>query len=126
MTEVQRFQYQEGNETFDIFIETTTVVAIPPTVDKSEPPGRKGIGDNLAKGTAVKMDQARNMIRGYTLYAISAFRNFAEAEIEEVSLKFGLKFTTTAGIPFIAESSSDCNLEISVKCKFPSKPELKQ
>jgi len=71
MTEVQRFQYQEGNETFDIFIETTTVVAIPPTVDKSEPPGRKGIGDNLAKGTAVKMDQARNMI-GATRFMPSA------------------------------------------------------
>jgi Trypsin-co-occurring domain 1 len=118
MAEVQWFQFQEGDETFDIYIEAATAA----TTDTY--PRKKGIEDSPAvKSAAVKMDQAQKMIRGYTLYALSAFRNFAAAEVEEVSLKFGLKFNAKAGIPFIAESSSDCNLEISVKCKFPTKKE---
>lgn len=59
------------------------------------------------------------VIRGYTLYILNAFKNFGVAEIEEVNLKFGLKFSGTAGIPYITKGSAENNVEIEVKCKFP-------
>ncbi|MBD2500047.1 CU044_2847 family protein [Anabaena azotica] len=68
-----------------------------------------------------KMQQARQMIRGYTLYALSAFKDFHAAEIEEVTLKFGIKMGGKAGIPYITEGSAESNLEIQVTCKFPEK-----
>lgn len=37
------------------------------------------------------MQQARQMIRSYTIYAFSAFKDFNTAEIEEVKLIFGIK-----------------------------------
>jgi NTP-dependent ternary system trypsin peptidase co-occuring protein len=66
-----------------------------------------------------RMQQARQMIRVYTLYALSAFKDFNTAEIEEVTLKFGIKMGGKAGIPYITEGSAESNLEIQVKCKFP-------
>jgi hypothetical protein len=59
------------------------------------------------------------MIRGYALYALSAFKDFQGAKVEEVTLKFGLKLGGKAGIPYITEGSAESNLEISVKCTFP-------
>lgn len=37
-----------------------------------------------------RMQQARQMIRSYTIYALSAFKDFNAADIEEVRLKFRL------------------------------------
>lgn len=67
-----------------------------------------------------RMQQARQMIRAYTVYALSAFKDFNTAEIEEVTLKFGIKMGGKAGIPYITEGSAESNLEIQVKCKFPN------
>ncbi|MEH2360316.1 CU044_2847 family protein [Nostoc sp.] len=68
-----------------------------------------------------RMQQARQMIRSYTIYALSAFKDFNTAEIDEVTLKFGIKLGGKAGIPYITEGSTESNLEIQVKCKFPEK-----
>ncbi|MBW4454966.1 MAG: hypothetical protein KME55_20860 [Nostoc indistinguendum CM1-VF10] len=67
------------------------------------------------------MQQARQMIRFYTIYALIAFKDFNIAEIEEVKLKFGIKLGGKADIPYITECSAESNLEIEVKCKFPEK-----
>lgn len=126
MTEVRGFQIQENGETFEIYIESKTtpvLVTAPATTDDDDDDrGGKGVGDDML----IKMQHARTMIRGYTLYALSAFRDVTTAEIEEVCLKFGMKIGGKAGIPYITEGSAESNLEISVKCKFPNKTEQKQ
>lgn len=81
-----------------------------------ERPGQKG-----GLKDVVDLGKARQVIRGYTLYVLGAFKNFAGAEIEEVNIKFGVKFTGTAGIPMITQGSAEKNVEIEVKCKFPKK-----
>ena len=118
MSELQRLLIQEGDQTYEIFVETKESPPPPPppsSVPSSGKPGEKGAAD----AAVVKMQQARQMIRGYAAYALSAFKDFGAAEIEEVSLKFGLKMGGKAGIPYITEGSAESNLEIQVKCKFP-------
>jgi len=73
-----------------------------------------------------QMERASRMIRTCAIQAVSAFRNFGAAEVQEVNLKFGVKLGGKAGIPYITEGSAESNWEISVKCTFPGKPELKQ
>nr|WP_223280174.1 CU044_2847 family protein [Nostoc sp. PA-18-2419] len=68
-----------------------------------------------------RMQQARQMIRAYTIYALSASKDFNTAEIEEVKLTFGIKLGGKAGIPYITEGSAESNLQIEVKCKFTEK-----
>ena len=118
MSELQRLLIQEGDQTYEIFVETKESPPPPPppsSVPSSGKPGEKGAAD----AAVVKMQQARQMIRGYAMYALSAFKDFGAAEIEEVTLKFGLKIGGKAGIPYITEGSAESNLEIEVKCKFP-------
>jgi hypothetical protein len=122
MSEVQRLLIEEDGEVYEIFVETNIEPTLPDlSGDSNKRPGEMGIADDAL----VKMKQARTMIRGYTMYVLGAFKDFGAAKVEEVSLKFGLKFGAKAGIPYITEGSSDCNLEISVKCTFPSKDEHK-
>lgn len=124
MSEVQRLLIEEDGEVYEIFVESksTPTVNNPPVNNPpiNNPrgiarPGEMGAGDQAI----VKMQQARSMIRGYAMYALSAFKDFHTAEVQEVSLKFGLKLGGKAGIPYITEGSAESNLEISVKCTFP-------
>lgn len=116
MADVKRFQVEQNGEAFEIFIETKSSPEIP-THSGDDDPGGMGLVNDIS----IRMQQAQSMIRGYTLYALNAFKNLGDANVEEVSLKFGLKIAGKTGIPYITEGSADCNLEVSVKCTFPSK-----
>lgn len=119
MSQIQRMQIEEGGETYEIYIETKEK----PDLSDSNPTrgggirlGEKGINDQVI----IKMKEARQTIRGYAAYALSAFKDFKVAQVEEVTLKFGMKIGGKAGIPYITEGTAESNLEIEVKCKFPS------
>jgi len=76
-----------------------------------------------AKEDAIaKLQDIHETIRFYTQYAIGAFKNLGDAQVEEVNLKFGLKISGEAGIPILTKASAESNFEIEVKCKFPPKP----
>lgn len=114
MSKVQlSFQADEEIHKFDASLE---VIQVPTSAEDED-----GIDDMGIVDMSPQLDQAREMIRGYTKYAISAFRNFAAAEVQELTLKFGIKLGGKAGIPYITEGSAESNLEIEVKCKFPEK-----
>ncbi len=115
MSEVQRLLIEEGGETYEIYVESKATPLMPSSGGQGG--SRESMG--FQEDAVVKMQQARKMIRGYAMYALSAFKDFGTAEIEEVTLKFGLKLGGKAGIPYITEGSTESNLEIQVKCKFP-------
>ncbi len=112
MSELQRFNFEADGQIYEINISPTA------TEKAADPFERRGVG--VQTDAIAKMQQARQMIRGYAMYALSAFKDFGAAEIEEVTLKFGLKLGGKAGIPYITEGSAESNLEIQVKCKFPA------
>ena len=68
------------------------------------------------------LQEVHETIRLYTRYAIGAFTNLSDIEVEEVKIKFGIKIGGEAGIPILTKVSAESNFEIEVKCKFPPKP----
>jgi hypothetical protein len=60
-------------------------------------------------------------IRAYTNYTLNAFKKVANANIEKVTLEFGLRLGTEAGIPYITQGTTDSNIKIKVECSFPDK-----
>ncbi|MBD2727462.1 hypothetical protein H6G96_14270 [Nostoc sp. FACHB-892] len=117
MSEVQQLFFQADGEIEQIEI-NLTATEISSEIDEED----DGIEYKDVRTDAIaRMQQARQMIRSYTIYALSAFKDFNTAEIEEVRLKFGIKLGGKAGIPYITEGSAESNLEIEVKCKFPEK-----
>ncbi|WP_445638262.1 CU044_2847 family protein [Nostoc sp. DSM 114161] len=116
MSEVQQLFFQADGEIKEIEI-NVTATEITQEIEEDD-----GIEYKDIRTDAIaRMQQARQMIRSYTIYALSAFKDFNTAEIEEVRLKFGIKLGGKAGIPYITEGSAESNLEIEVKCKFPEK-----
>ncbi len=115
MSEVQPLLIEEDGETYVIYVEAKETPDMPDPVTEGD--GRPSMG--FQEDAVVKMQQARQMIRGYAVYALSAFKDFGAAEIVEVTLNFGLKLGGKAGIPYITEGTAESNLEIAVKCKFP-------
>ncbi|MBD0389651.1 MAG: hypothetical protein ICV54_24905 [Nostoc sp. C3-bin3] len=117
MSEVQQLFFQADGEIEQIEI-NVTATETSSEIDEED----DGIEYKDVRTDAIaRMQQARQMIRSYTIYALSAFKDFNTAEIEEVRLKFGIKLGGKAGIPYITEGSAESNLEIEVKCKFPEK-----
>ncbi|HEY9603683.1 MAG TPA: CU044_2847 family protein [Allocoleopsis sp.] len=119
MSEVEHLAFEADGEIYEV--ETSTVVhdvQPEPTPIEDDNPFDEERG--LQTDAIAKMQQARQMIRAYTAYALGAFKDFGAAEIEEVTLKFGLKLGGKAGIPYITEGTAESNLEIEVKCKLPT------
>jgi len=61
------------------------------------------------------------LIRNYTTNTLRAFRNVAFAEVEKVSLEFGVTVDVETGIPYIASGTASCNIKVQVECKFPDR-----
>jgi len=87
-----------------------------------------GISDDTktaAKDKAIQSFQAmQNLVRGYTVNTLNAFRNLSTIEVSEVTLEFGVSLDAEAGVPFIASGGTSSNLKITVKCAFPKQKEI--
>lgn len=84
--------------------------------------GQKGLGNIPAPrvNPAQSMQMVQDTIRTYTCYCMKAFKNFAAADVDEVTLEFGINLSADAGIPYIASGKAQSNLKITVKCKYPN------
>lgn len=72
--------------------------------------------------TAVQQFNAiEGTIRSYTTYTLNAFKELAVANVEKVTLEFGIKVGGEAGIPYVTKGTAESNLKITVECSFPEK-----
>lgn len=103
-----------------IYIETTEDVNAPvtsPTVIPEEETTRtpKGMSDQAVKNFQVM----QNTIRAYTSHTLDAFKQLAGANVNKVTLEFGIKIAGEAGIPYVTKGTAESNLKITVECSFP-------
>ena len=114
--------YMEARE--DISIATATQ----PTEEKQELTrgdlGKKdkGLLKELPIGQSFKAIEGT--IKAYTNYTLNAFKQVASANIDKVTLEFGIKVGGKTGIPYVTEGNADSHLKITVECSFP-KSEIK-
>jgi len=110
MSELQRFAFKEKGEVYEVVIDQAATSQDDSPYDEER---------DVRSDAINRMQQARLLIRNYAMYAVTAFKDFGAAEVEEVTLKFSIKMGGKTGIPYITEGSAESNLEIEVKCKFP-------
>ncbi len=125
MSSIQPVQIEDADgTTYTVLIETTNPTELPSVVENSDE------GDYESYSP---LDDARahlkNMhgtIRAYSWQVIGAFKRLPSGvEVEEMTLKFGMKIGGKAGLPIFTEGTAESNFEVSVKCKFPSSPPSK-
>ena len=114
MAQLAPIQLEDGTT---IYIETEETVTAPLVPSASKDPTRtpKGLGEQ-----AVNNFQAmQSTIRTYTAHTLNAFKEVATANVDKVTLEFGIKVAGEGGVPYITKGSAECNLKITVEYSFP-------
>lgn len=122
MSEIERLVFEEDGETYEIFVQSKTPRPEIPQSSASSSDDDEFEDYGIVEDAKAKLEDIHKIIRGYTKYAIGAFKNLAGTEIEEITLKFGMNIGGKTGIPILTEGSAEANFEIEVKCKFPPHP----
>ncbi|MBN3906554.1 MAG: hypothetical protein HWQ35_08335 [Nostoc sp. NMS1] len=129
MTQLTPIHLEDGTI---IYIEATNNVDAPPVSIEVSPEGEeealidKGWDADAAQKQIVQNFQAiEGTIRAYTVYSLNAFKKIPVANIDKVTLEFGIKVGGEAGIPYITKGTAESNLKVTVECSFPDQPEKK-
>ena len=139
MVQLTPIQLEDGTT---IYIEATENINVPVNnsseIDESsttEGLKEKGIFDNRNRSLRDRLEQQtdsitqeatqrfqaiENTIKAYTTFTLNAFKQIAVANIEEVTLEFGVEVGGEAGVPYVTKGTAKSNLKITVKCSFPS------
>lgn len=111
------------NDNTIIYIEASDSVDVP--IASSDEKGLVTYGDtSTSEKIKENFDRLKSTLTHYTLSTIDAFKQASNtdiANIDKVTLKFGIKIAGEAGIPYITKGTAESNLEITVECSFPKK-----
>lgn len=109
-----------------IYIETTEDVEAPSinTGEEEEEEEEVAVGkgmstDALRKQMVQNFQVIENTIRAYTTYSLNAFKKLAIANVNKVTLEFGIEIGGEGGIPYVTKGTAKSNLKITVECSFP-------
>jgi Trypsin-co-occurring domain 1 len=130
MTQLAPIKLEDGTI---IYMEVQEDVQIAPRGSIQTEAGRELTRDEMARGNEgvgtrgispqaqiIQNFQAiEGTIRAYTHYTLRAFKHVADANIDTVTLEFGIKVGGRAGIPYVTEGSVGSHLKITVQCSFP-------
>ena len=114
-----------------IYIETTENVEAPPVKPEEpvEDEEEEATTDYNLNPAQLQQQLARNFqdiqktIHVYTVYTLNAFKKVAIANVDKVTLEFGIELGGEAGVPYVTKGTAKSNLKITVECSFPNKTE---
>ncbi|MEI6430350.1 MAG: CU044_2847 family protein [Pseudanabaena sp. ELA607] len=107
-----------------IYIESNELAEVPVTTSSEKKLVTYGGTSENTEKIRANFDRLKSTLTHYTLSTIDAFKkanNTDIANIDKVTLKFGIKIAGEAGIPYITKGTAESNLEITVECSFPKK-----
>ena len=118
MSNITRLNFEDDEgKTYTIYVEatkTTEVSEVSTDVDSDDDYESMGIGDEIR----TKLKDIHGTLQAYAYYAIGAFRKVTFAEIEEITLKFGIKISCSTGMPILTQGAAEGSFQVEVKCKF--------
>ena len=126
MSKIVPVQLDDGTV---LYIEAQDEAEVPPVtpqvpnedIGEQRRGGAKGIGNLIMPPRPTptqSMQMVQSTIRTYTVYCLNAFKNCGAANVDEVTLEFGINLSADAGIPYIASGKAQSNLKITVKCSY--------
>ncbi|MGV0107222.1 Trypsin-co-occurring domain-containing protein [Nostoc sp. DSM 114160] len=126
MTQLTPIYLEDGTI---IYIEATDNIDAPPVNIEVSPEGEEALIDKGWDADAAQKQIVQNFqaiegtIRAYTVYSLNAFKKIPVANIDKVTLEFGIKVGGEAGIPYITKGTAESNLKVTVECSFPDQSE---
>ena len=117
MTQLTPIELDDGTV---IYLEASEKVNAPVVDDEIEDDDKTFItrGGGMTKAIQ-KFKSLEGTIRAYTAHTLSAFKEIADANVDKVTLEFGIKVGGEAGVPYVTKGTAESNLKITVECSFP-------
>jgi len=127
MSKIVPIELEDGVK---IYIEANDVEGVSTSTSTAPPAerrrgGQKGIGSGataLATAGTAAISQSFQAIEGtirtYTSHTLQAFKEMATANVEKVTLQFGIQIGGEAGVPYVTKGTAESNLTITVECSF--------
>ncbi|NER93514.1 MAG: hypothetical protein F6J86_06705 [Symploca sp. SIO1B1] len=82
--------------------------------EEEEAANEKGLKENFQK----HIKDLQSTIFAYTNYSLAAFKKVAMANVDKVTLEFGIEIGGETGIPYVTKGTTKSNLKIQVECSF--------
>ena len=106
-----------------IYIEATEAVEAPEQLaiilnDGDEEDEESAASKGLKEDAQKHFQDLQSTILTYTSYTLAAFKKVAVANIDKVTLEFGVEIGGDFGIPYITKGTAKSNLKIQVECSF--------
>ncbi|MEH2286068.1 CU044_2847 family protein [Nostoc sp.] len=126
MTQLTPIHLEDGTI---IYIEATDNIDAPPVITEVSPEGEEALidkgwdADTAQKQIVQNFQAIEGTIRAYTVYSLNAFKKIPVANIDKVTLEFGIKVGGEAGIPYVTKGTAESNLKVTVECSFPNQLE---
>lgn len=121
MTQLTPIQLDDGTIIYIEATEDANPVPVELRTDaEEEAPTKRGMNADARQKLVGQSFQAIEVtIRAYTAYTLNAFKQMAIANVDKVTLEFGIKVAGEAGIPYVTKGTAESNLKITVECSFP-------
>ena len=123
MTNLTPIELDDGTV---IYVESTETE----NVHTPDPPRTRGMKEEglITKGSGLTQAMSRfksieGTIKAYSQHTLNAFKELAVANVDKVTLEFGIKVGGEAGIPYVTKGTAESNLKITVACSFPKQEE---
>ncbi|MBW4657926.1 MAG: hypothetical protein KME15_04575 [Drouetiella hepatica Uher 2000/2452] len=120
-----KLQAVQIDEDTIIYIEAEDDIEVPVAIEEPEEVQRGGGKGWESSGSVMQMarsfEQIQNTIKVYTKYTLNAFKDAALADVQKVTLEFGVNVGGETGMPYIAKGTVACNVKITVECAFPQR-----
>ncbi|WP_416667321.1 CU044_2847 family protein [Egbenema bharatensis] len=120
----KRLQALQIDEDTVIYVETIDDVEVPAVIEEPEEQtrgGQKGWSRNPSEQMAQSFKAIESTIKVYTKHTLNAFRDAALADVQKVTLEFGVNVSGVGGVPYIATGTMGCNIKVTVECAFPQR-----
>ena len=77
--------------------------------------------ENTQENIVKTFNAVETTIKSYTNYALNAFKEGVNANVDKVTLEFGIMISGEMGIPYVTKGTAESSLKITVECSFPDK-----
>lgn len=122
MSKLQAIQIDEDTV---IYVEATENAVAPAVIEEPGEVQRGGAKGGFSSSPEVQIAQSfkaiESTIKTYTKFTLNAFKDAALADVEKVTLEFGVNVSGSGGVPYIAAGTVACNIKVTVECAFPKR-----
>jgi hypothetical protein len=120
MAQLTPIRLDDGTVLYIEATEDANTVPAMGIVAEEEELTERGFSTDMRQRMIVQSFQAiEGTIRAYTTYTLNAFKQIAIANVDKVTLEFGIKVAGEAGVPYVTKGTAESNLKITVECSFP-------